>query len=371
MVFGNRRTGPLRSSRQRSGDGEYVEIIDGAVGGLVVTEAVLVGLWCPAAALACSLVQPPTIRASTSARERFFARLPTWIRPIGAAVPQLSLLPGRAWQRFERRWWGSARTADAASDRVFALPALLTALLLVVAVVFLVVSVSMGAELVPVYWALPTLLLLLNFSVFASTVAMQQRVRLKRTPFEWQLTLLVGMRARLIRRARRDGTPAEVVEERVMTATRRIERLLRNRYPATSTSASERAAENAWALRLQPLLDFRARRLLAPDSLPPAVWFAEWVDAIAEALQRPTPLPAVDGATETRPSDPMPRIPVVGLWVITVGIAAVGVLTSPPAVEAFTHADWKVVGSVVAVVVGLATCNYGIGWYRRSGGSAS
>lgn len=371
LAAGDRRASSTTVKREAEGKKTRMQLMSGAVGALLLFEAVLLTLWFLSIAFAYAIVQPPSVRASRTARERGLARLPQFIRPPGAAVPQRSALPGRAWQQFEQRWWGAARTADAASDRAFALPSWLAAGLLIVAVAFLVDAALTTPDLVRRYWAVPTFLLLLNFSVFATTVALQQRAWLKRAPFEWQLILLVGVHAQLLRSARRSGEPAEMVEERVITASRRIERLLRNRFSTTSTSASERAADSAWVLRLQPLLDARTRRILAPDPSPPAVWFAEWVDTIATALQHPAlPSASAEQTPEAPlPADPMPRIPVISLWALTAVVAGAGVLTSPLAASAFTHADWKSVGAVVAVVVGIATCvNYGVSWYRRGTG---
>lgn len=154
-----------------------------------------------------------------------------------------------------------------------------------------------------------------------------------------------------------------------MAASRRLETLLRNRYESQPVGASEQLAARAWDVRLRPLEEARAQRRLAPDVTPPAVWFAAWVDAATEAIMTALPLPAegAEGNNVLNTVDPLPRIPLLGLWGLTFGTAAVGTLTSPAAVHVLATADWKLIGSIVAVIVGVATCvNFSLGWFRPS-----
>lgn len=340
---------------------------------LFAMEGALLVIWFLATALAYNSALAPTPRYAVTGRERLLARLPNVIRPPFSVTAQRSHSTARHWRRFEHRWWGAASAVDKASDRVFAVPALVSWLLLLVAITFLVGSVALQLELVRVLWALPTVLLLLNFSVFASTVALQQRAWRRRVPFEWQFTLLAAVHANIIRQSRRNGAPAEVVEERVMEATRKLERVLRNRYVLPSAGESDALAAHAWAARLQPVLEARARRLMAQDGTPPASWFDDWVDSAVAALVTPgegVRHDQVEHSTVTA-GDPMPRIPLAGLWGLTAAVAAIGLLTSSAAVGVLFTADWKTVGSVTAVVVGAATCaNFAVGWFRRTGARA-
>ncbi|WP_139179566.1 MULTISPECIES: hypothetical protein [Curtobacterium] len=175
----------------------------------------------------------------------------------------------------------------------------------------------------------------------------------------------------LIRRSRRDAVEAEVLEKRVMTASRRLERLLRNRFEVQPVGASERIAARTWDVRLLPLLKARAQRLLASDGTPPTAWFTDWVETASALVLTTASLPAEDavGADSSAVPDPLLRIPLLGLWGLTVATATIGVLSSPVSVGLLATADWKFIGSVVAVVVGAATCvNFAVGWFRRTSG---
>lgn len=338
---------------------------------LSVDSAVLL-IWFGVFLLSFNVGHNPGVRAVPSPWERWLARLRRVLPRVAGPRTPPTTMRARWWSRFERRVLADTRTVDDAQDVAFWFPQVLAWALLPLAVVVVLVTASMPGEVARLLWVVPTCVLLLNFTVFVSCLVGRQRIWIQRAPFEWRLYRTVALQHALVLRARRRGERPAAIEERVSHASRLVERELRHRFPSNITGASEVIAARQWDTHVAELSRARAERLLAAGAGDPLAWFETWLNDAARAVLDPPPVEPVDTEVVPLPRDDRPKAPLVAMFSIVLGVAAVGILTTPASLGAIARLPWDGAPVVVAVIVGLFTCaNIGLGWIRKRGAVAS